>query len=52
MSCVNNGQLGVIGPSAIISPTSGSTPSNSYVAEDGVTGYVTEDGVTPYVTET
>lgn len=26
-------------------------PTNSYVAEDGVTAYVAEDGVTPYVTE-
>jgi hypothetical protein len=26
-------------------------PSNTYVAEDGVTPYVAEDGVTYYVTE-
>lgn len=53
MSCVNNGQLSVVGPSALINPASGgATPDNAYVAEDGATFYVAEDGVTYYVQET
>jgi hypothetical protein len=31
--------------------SSGSTPSNGYVAEDGITFYVAEDDVTYYVQE-
>lgn len=29
----------------------GNTPTNAYVAEDGVTFYVAEDGITFYVQE-
>lgn len=51
MSNVNNGQLGIVGPSCIINPAGQGIPSNVYVAEDGVTTYVAEDGITFYVAE-
>jgi hypothetical protein len=43
MSSVNNGQLGIIGPSAIISP-GGATPDTFFLQLAGAAGYILLSG--------
>jgi hypothetical protein len=40
MSCVNNGQLGVVGPSAIISPGGSAPPVTFFLQLAGGAGYI------------